>query len=634
MEKASPAVQTFKGLKFISKGEAAKGWDAVSEHFDRVDKNADGRITEEELKEIIIVSASTNRTSKIQEQADEYARLIMDEMDPSNQGYIELEDMETLLQQALSQSVSHTHRHNQLSTTDSNPLRRWCRRTQFFLEDNWRHVCVIMLWLSACAALFAWRFIQYRHRHRDVFEVMGYCVCVAKGSAETLKLNMALVLLPVCRNTITWIRTHSATVVARVVPFDYNVNFHMVVAGGIAAGAGVHVISHMACGFPRLLHATDAQYEPLGQEYLGFPRPKDYWWFLKGIEGWTGLVMLVLMVVAFTLATPWFRRDRLPLPRHLRRMLTGFNAFWYSHHCFVVVYVLLVVHGQFVHLTHEWYYKSTWMYVAVPVVLYAFERLVRVVRSTALPVKLLKAELYSGNVLSLHLSKPQGFQYTSGQYIFLNCPAISRFECRPKVLIEGPYGLTAQDYKQYDTVLLVSLGIGVAAMISIIRDIIDNIKEPESDLESGATINNSMSSSFPTRRAYFCWITREEGSFEWFREVMDEVAEKDKHGVIEFHNYCTSLYEKGDARSAVIAVLQFLNYAMNGVDVISNTRIKTHFARPNWYNVYKRIALNHPNQRVGVFYCGAPVLVNVLRELAQDFSRKTSTKFEFHKEYF
>lgn len=170
------------------------------------------------------------------------------------------------------------------------------------------------------------------------------------------------------------------------------------------------------------------------------------------------------------------------------------------------------------------------------------------------------------------------------------------------MLIEGPYGLTAQDYKQYDTVLLVSLGIGVAAMISIIRDIIDNIKEPESDLESGATINNSMSSSFPTRRAYFCWITREEGSFEWFREVMDEVAEKDKHGVIEFHNYCTSLYEKGDARSAVIAVLQFLNYAMNGVDVISNTRIKTHFARPNWYNVYKRIALNHPNQRVGKFH--------------------------------
>jgi respiratory burst oxidase len=36
----------------------------------------------------------------------------------------------------------------------------------------------------------------------------------------------------------------------------------------------------------------------------------------------------------------------------------------------------------------------------------------------------------------------------------------------------------------------------------------------------------------------------------------------------------------------------------------------------------------------GVFYCGARVLDKELRELAQDFSRKTTTKFEFHKEYF
>ena len=27
--------------------------------------------------------------------------------------------------------------------------------------------------------------------------------------------------------------------------------------------------------------------------------------------------------------------------------------------------------------------------------------------------------------------------------------------------------------------------------------------------------------------AYFYWVTREQGSFEWFRGVMDEVAEKD-----------------------------------------------------------------------------------------------------------
>jgi len=32
---------------------------------------------------------------------------------------------------------------------------------------------------------------------------MGHCVCTAKGAAETLKLNMAIILFPVFRNTIT-----------------------------------------------------------------------------------------------------------------------------------------------------------------------------------------------------------------------------------------------------------------------------------------------------------------------------------------------------------------------------------------------------------------------------------------------
>lgn len=36
----------------------------------------------------------------------------------------------------------------------------------------------------------------------------------------------------------------------------------------------------------------------------------------------------------------------------------------------------------------------------------------------------------------------------------------------------------------------------------------------------------------------------------------------------------------------------------------------------------------------GVFYCGAPALTKQLGQLALDFSHKTSTKFDFHKENF
>ena len=96
-------------------------------------------------------------------------------------------------------------------------------------------------------------------------------------------------------------------------------------------------------------------------------------------------------------------------------------------------------------------------------------------------------------------------------------------------------------------------------------------------------------------------MTREQGSFDWLKGVMNETAEADHRGVIELHNYCTSVYEEGDARSALIAMLQSINHAKNGVDIVSGTRVMTHFAKPNWRSVYKRIALAHPQARVGEF---------------------------------
>ncbi|XLT62667.1 hypothetical protein HN873_019191, partial [Arachis hypogaea] len=56
--------------------------------FDMVDKDADGRITKEEIKETICLSATTNKLSNIQQQAKEYAALIMEELDPEEIGFI------------------------------------------------------------------------------------------------------------------------------------------------------------------------------------------------------------------------------------------------------------------------------------------------------------------------------------------------------------------------------------------------------------------------------------------------------------------------------------------------------------------------------------------------------------------
>lgn len=93
------------------------------------------------------------------------------------------------------------------------------------------------------------------------------------------------------------------------------------------------------------------------EHYYGHHRPNDYWWFVSSTEGWTGMTMLVLMTIAFILANPWFRQNRFKLPKTIKR-LTGYNAFWFSHHLFVIVYVLLIIHGTFIYLSKEWYTKT------------------------------------------------------------------------------------------------------------------------------------------------------------------------------------------------------------------------------------------------------------------------------------
>ncbi|XP_027340560.1 respiratory burst oxidase homolog protein A isoform X1 [Abrus precatorius] len=703
----------------ISRDELFEFWSQITDQsfdsrlqifFDMVDKNEDGRITEEEVKEIIMLSASANKLSRLKEQAEEYAALIMEELDPEGLGYIELWQLETLLLQKdtylnYSQALSYTSQalsQNLQGLRKKSPIRRMSRRLLYYLQENWRRLWVLTLWVCIMIGLFTWKFIQYKHK--DGFQIMGYCLLTAKGAAETLKFNMALILLPVCRNTITWLRS---TKLGYILPFDDNINFHKTIAGAIVIGVILHVGDHLACDFPRLVNTSEERYDKYLKGVFGRHKP-TYRDLVKGAEGVTGILMVVFMAIAFTLATKWFRRNLIKLPKPFSR-LTGFNAFWYSHHLFVIVYGLLIVHGIKLYFVHKWYLKTTWMYIAVPVLLYTSERILRFFRSGLYTVRLVKVAIYPGNVLTLQMSKPPQFRYKSGQYMFVQCPDISPFEwhpfsitsapgddylsvhirqlgdwtqelkrvfseaCEPpvsgksgllradettkkslpKLKIDGPYGAPAQDYAKYDVLLLVGLGIGATPFISILKDLLNNIIKMEemadsisdisrgSDLSVGSADSPSLNKIAPKRKktlkttnAYFYWVTREQGSFDWFKGVMNEVAELDQRGVIEMHNYLTSVYEEGDARSALITMVQALNHAKNGVDIVSGTRVRTHFARPNWKKVFSKICSKHCNGRIGVFYCGAPVLAKELSKLCFEFNEKGPTKFEFHKEHF
>ncbi|KAI5384698.1 hypothetical protein KIW84_071636 [Lathyrus oleraceus] len=137
------------------------------------------------------------------------------------------------------------------------------------------------------------------------------------------------------------------------------------------------------------------------------------------------------------------------------------------------------------------------------------ERTLRTRRSQHYAVKVLKVSVLPGNVFSLIRSKPNGFK-------------------QPKLLVDGPYGAPAQDYQNFDVLLLIGLGIGATPFISILRDLLSDTR----------TIDEQM-------------------------------------GLIELHNYLTSVYEEGDAISTLITMIQALNHAKHGVDILLGTQVRS-----------------------------------------------------------
>ncbi|KAK1398508.1 putative respiratory burst oxidase protein H [Heracleum sosnowskyi] len=727
--------------------------------FDMCDKNGDGKLSEDEVREVLFMSAAANNLGNFKRHAGRYAAVIMEELDPDQLGYIEMWQLEALLrgmggmvpagggESNCRGSIrkSHSLTKTMIPTKYRGKVGKYVSLTVEKAYENWKMIWVLSLWLLVNAILFMWKFKEYEKK--PGFQVCGYCVCIAKGAAETLKLNMALILFPVCRRTLTKLRE---TFLGTFVPFDENLNFHKIIALGIAIGVATHTVFHLTCNLVKISSCP----KPLFMRTLGssfdYQQP-SYMDIVMTIPGTTGVIMLLIMSFSFTLATHSFRRKVVKLPWKFDR-LAGFNSFWYSHHLLIVVYILFYFHGTMLIIGKS---RTTWMYITIPVLCYSTERLL-VLYDLNYKVHIIKAVVYTGNVLALYMTKPPPFKYKSGMYLFVKCPDLSNYEWHPfsitsapgddylsihiralgdwttelkdrfericevqdakprvgnlvrletktnarstnatlmtrtssvappharassvaphartssvaqhdrlssigsvsiesiensipnsrsihdqsdlqepifpRIYIKGPYGAPAQNYRDYDILLLIGLGIGATPFISILKDLLNHITPSYLQVDS----DEGLDSKVP-ERAYFYWITREQGSFEWFKGVMDDVAEHDFNNIIEMHNYLTSVYEEGDARSALITMVQTLERAKKGVDVVSNSKLITHFARPNWRKVFEELSQRHNKHCIGVFYCGSPALTQPLRDLCEEFSLESTTRFEFHKENF
>ncbi|XP_066132657.1 dual oxidase 1 isoform X2 [Saccopteryx bilineata] len=471
-----------------------------------------------------------------------------------------------------------------------------------FIENYRRHIACVAVFYTIATALFLERAYYYAFASppSGIAQTTFVGIILSRGTAASISFMFSYILLTMCRNLITFLRE---TFLNRYVPFDAAVDFHRLIASTAivltvlhSAGHVVNVylfsispLSVLSCLFPGLFHDDGSE----------FPQ-KYYWWFFRTVPGLTGVLMLLVLAVMYVFASHHFRRH-------------SFRGFWLTHHLYILLYILLIIHGSFGLIQLPRFH----LFFLVPALIYGGDKLVSLSRKKV-EISVVKAELLPSGVTHLQFQRPQGFEYKSGQWVRIACLALGTTEYHPftltsaphedtlslhiraagpwttrlreiysplkdgcarypKLYLDGPFGEGHQEWHKFEVSVLVGGGIGVTPFASILKDLV---------------FKSSVSYQLFCKKIYFIWVTRTQRQFEWLADIIREVEENDCQDLVSVHIYITQLAEKFDLRTTMLV------------------------------------------QKIGVFSCGPPGMTKNVEKACQLINRQDRTHFSHHYENF
>ncbi|XP_060767712.1 cytochrome b-245 heavy chain [Neoarius graeffei] len=561
-----------------------------------------------------------------------------------------------------------------------------------FAANEGLSVVVILVWLGINAFLFVHFYMAFlidRFYYSRV--ILGHALPWARAPAACLNFNCMLVLLPVCRNLLSFLRGSiqccSRTAARQL---DRNITFHKLVAYMIAFHTAVHTIAHLF-NFERF---ESAQWEdnnsslPHILSLIGNKPNESYLNPIRSRETSQTIVMFTTIAglsgVAITLALILIITSSMEVIRR-----SYFEVFWFTHHLFIIFFIGLVVHGvgrivrgqSFDSLKRHdpkncserferWGMDpdcptpdfagnppGTWKWVIGPMILYVCERFVRLYRSKQ-KVVITKVVMHPSKTLELQLKK-KGFKMEVGQYVFLKCPSISHLEWHPFTLTSAPeedhFSIHIRIVGDWTEALYKACGgdkSGVQEAWELPRMAVDgpfgtaseDVFRYEVVMLVGAGIGVTpfasilksvwyktvqQNTSVFTKKIYFYWLCPETQAFEWFADLLQSLERQmSEKNMKDFLNYNIYLTRWKETEAAHFRVH---HEAEN--DPITGLKQKTLYGKPNWDNEFNTIATNHPGSKVGVFLCGPTPLAKALEKQCISQSQ-AGAEFIFNKENF
>jgi ferredoxin-NADP reductase len=446
-------------------------------------------------------------------------------------------------------------------------------------------------WLAAYAllnvALFAFAFLRYRAAGANL------SIQIARGAGLCLNLNAALIVVPMLRHTLTWVRRSA---LGRALPVDDAVNVHGLIGEVVVALSLVHAGAHV-------VNAADGRlFDGVGLDWAGL---------LRGSRAnATGAALLGLFLAIWLLSRRFVRR------------CGRFELFHFTHLAYFAALPLIFLHGP-----------RFWLWGTAPWGWYFIERLLRTRRRRA-PSRVLGVTPMASGVTRLDFERPRGFRYLPGDYVFLRIPAVARHEWHPFTLtsapedpdrltvhvravgnwtraleprieeseqagldmlvrIDGPYGSATRHIFEEPHAVAIAAGIGVTPFASILQSLL---------LGHGPGAR--------LRKLHFVWLARDQHAFEWFRELLGELEKRDRGHLLDIHIYLTS--GRADMAGGILDLAQHVMRSQQQGDVVTGLHTHTSMGTPDFDRLLETFYRDPALPRPKVFFCGPPALGRVV----------------------
>nr|XP_011717687.1 NADPH oxidase 4 isoform X2 [Macaca nemestrina] len=350
-------------------------------------------------------------------------------------------------------------------------------------NEGVKHLC-LLIWLSMNVLLFWKTFLLYNQgpEYHYLHQMLGLGLCLSRASASVLNLNCSLILLPMCRILLAFLRGSQKVPSRRTRRLlDKSRTFHITCGVTICIFSGVHVAAHLVNALNFSVNYSEDFVELNAARYRNEDPRKLLFTTVPGLTGVCMVVVLFLMITASTYAI----------------RVSNYDIFWYTHNLFFVFYMLLMLHvsggllkyqtnldthppgcinlnrtsSQNISLPeyfsehfHEPFpeefskpeeftqntfvkicmeeprfqanFPQTWLWISGPLCLYCAERLYRYIRSNK-PVTIISVISHPSDVMEIRMVK-ENFKARPGQYIILHCPSVSALENHPFTLTMCP----------------------------------------------------------------------------------------------------------------------------------------------------------------------------------------------------